>query len=239
MPRSRRAKDILQAFLEYLLWRLPKIYAASNVRRGRITQPRLRTVRRTARLLERLPPSYHISAALRHLRAEEKLLQGQAQYRTYRAPFTSRKSPKAEGNIEETECLFIAQLLVRRLYPGEGPYDVLSSRLPSTRQPVAIKRRVERLESRRAADPGWRERLLDAHYASFKRHWVHAKHRELWAGTCRKCKGKRIVFNARTGAPLKCRVCKGTGTQPVRVKKLTRLMRFTSREQAMLRHLCS
>lgn len=143
MLRNRIGQKTLSAFLAWLLdpGHFPKI-------RSSRTQPTLRKITQEISHLKRIPGCF-IDRAVSNLRKEAQLIRDQAVYRTYESRSISRNAPKALGNIEETERLYLAGRIVRQLHPQSNPYVFLRDRLAERgdhRTSEAIQMRITRFE---------------------------------------------------------------------------------------------
>ena len=166
MLKSRQEKKTLQNFLDWLLD--PAFFP--RIRRSQ-TQVELQRVRQEISRLEKLKGHY-VRQAVSDLRKEERLLASDTAYRTYESLFMSRKAPKNLGNIEETERLFVAACIARKLHPKVNPYMFLKERLARRgdhRTLLAIQMRVSRFERRLQKDEAFScEQILEQHYLRFK-----------------------------------------------------------------------
>ncbi len=225
---SRIERKILVAFLDWLLDRA----FLTRVRPSAVKDD-LRKLRQAIAHVKKIR-GYYADKAVSLLEKEETGLLAESQFRTYESAFMGRRSRKELGNIEETERLFVAVLIIRRLDPKANPYMVLKDQLANRgdhRTPHALRMRLERFEKKRESSKYSSPRqIVEHHYLLFKWHvmWSSPFGHHL-ATTLEKL--KTATSGERRTGPLK--------PWPRRdFQKMQRLSRFTSRNRKLLDDLC-
>lgn len=139
-------------------------------------------------------------------------------HRTYSSSVMARQAPKELGNVEETERLFVAKLVVAKLHPQANPYALLEEKLAQKgafRTRRAIQMRIRRFE--KFLDSGQffsTLQVVEQHYSRFKHQVVMNERKDLWA---------------KAPVPLPAR----------QAHVLARLTALTKLEGRMLEQLCS
>jgi len=224
MLRSQR--KFLLVFLDFLLDPL----FVPQVRRSDVQVHRHKITCEISRL-ERVP-GYYIKEAVDSLRKEERLLVSERSYRTYQTPLMQRRSPKNLGNIEETERLFLAALIIRNLQPKSNPFVVLTEELRrrgNHRTILAVQMRIRRFETLlQKGEYFSREQIVEQQFLRFKLLMIRISPF-----------GRRLatVLYAQTAGMKK----EGQLLKPWskhNLKRLHRLSQITVAEGNLLQHLC-
>ncbi len=228
MFKGRSEGQIIVAFLDWLLDR-----AFVTEVRPSAAKAELRKLRQAIAHVKKLRGGY-ADGAVSLLEKEEACLLAERQFRTYESAFMTRKSPKELGNIEETERLFVAVLIILRLNPKANPYIALKDQLEKRgdhRTPQALRLRVERFGKKRESSKYFSPRqIVEHHYLLFKWHvmWSGPFGQHL-ATTLEKL--KTATSGDRKAGPLK--------PWPMRdFQKMQRLSGLTSRDRKLLDDLC-
>ena len=182
IPKSGKKRDLLVAFFDWLLAPvlIPQLQPAprrSNLLRKIRTE--LAHLKGLQKALGQFGVRPLLDSVYTHLLEVEQRVVSESQFRTYAGVGITAKSEKTQGNIVETQRLFIAVLVARKLYPTQSPFAVVSAHDPhgGMRSQRAIELRVRRYA--RTLTEAACNGVVSMSYFQFKHAWVSYQYQSL------------------------------------------------------------